>query len=94
MEKLTMRSKITVRWTTNPGDLGYDGRKTNWKTDDKGELMGIRRAANFNYELGQRVGQGTYRAVAYFHNGKQISLHDINDCISDSEYEKEFRQYS
>ncbi len=85
---ITLRSKITVKWTTNPGDLGYDGPKSDWK-NDKGETMSVRKAANFNYELGQRVGHGTYRAIAYFHNGEQISLHDINDCISDAEWEKE-----
>ena len=80
-----MRSKIRVRWTTNPADLGYEGRKSSWKMD-KGEIMSLRKAYNFNDELGRRVGEGTYRAVAYFHNGVEISLHDIRDVISDSEY--------
>ena len=47
---LSMRSRITVRWSTNPADFGYDGKPSSW-LEDKGETMGMRRAAAFRYEL-------------------------------------------
>ena len=94
MSKLTMRSKIRVYWTTNPADMGYDGRPTNGRKDGwKGpratyELCSMRKAAGFSYELGQRVGQGTYRAVSYWHDGAEIPLSDIISVIENDDYQR------
>lgn len=91
MGALTMRSKIRVYWTTNPADLGYDGLPTNgkhggWKGGDaRYDLCSMRAAERFNYKLGQRVGPGTYRAVAYYHDGHEIMLGDIKDVIDEAD---------
>jgi len=73
---LNNRSKITVRYTTNPGDMGYDGTPSNWATDS-GEVMGIRKAAAFPQELNGRVGQGVFRRVSYTCKGQPVSHDDI-----------------
>ena len=73
---LNNRSKITVRYTTNPGDMGYDQSPSTWQTDS-GEVMGIRKAANFPQELNRRVGQGVYRRVSYTCKGESVSHDDI-----------------
>jgi len=90
--KLTMRSKITVYWTTNPADMGYDGtpsygEKGEWKNRD-GKTMGINRAANFTSELSKTIGQGTYRAICYKNAGREVSRSEIQDVIIGAEYDK------
>lgn len=82
---LNLRSKITVRWTTAPSDMGYGGNPTNWRTAP-GETMGLRKAAQFAYALGQQIGQGTYRLIEYSHNGSVIDCGEIHDTIMDAEY--------
>lgn len=78
---LTLRSKITVRWTTNPADMGYDGRKSDWLSAP-GETIGVRRAAQFAHELDQRVGQGVNRLIDYRHNGQPVSAAELRDVIN------------
>jgi hypothetical protein len=73
---LTNRSKIIVRYTTNPADMGYDGTPSNWETE-AGEVMGIRRAVCFPQELNSRIGQGVFRRVSYTCNGTVVSHDDI-----------------
>ena len=86
-KKLNMKSKIAVRWTTNPANLGYDGRADDWK-NGKPEIMGMKQAKNFPYELPKRIGQGTYKAISYSWNGKEISAGDIMDVCNDADYKK------
>jgi hypothetical protein len=84
---LTMRSKITIRWTTNPADMGYDGNPSNW-LQSPGETMGIRAAARFQSDLNRYIGQGVLRLIEYKNNGRILSLDDIRAVISDAEYYK------
>ena len=92
MGKLTMRSKIRIYWTTNPADMGYDGRSTlgesgAWKGPKaKYELCSMRKALSFNGDLGHRVGQGTYRAISYQHDGQEVSIEEIRDVVDTAEY--------
>lgn len=87
MKKLTMRSKITVKWTTNPANMGYDGSPDSWD-DIRGETMSIRKARYFPGKLGEKIGTGTYHMIKYFRNGVEISAGDIMDCVNDSDYKK------
>lgn len=89
-KKLTMRSKITVRWTTNPADMGYDGAPSDWKTAP-GETMSVRKAASFAYELSQLVGQGTFKLIQYSNGGRVVTLDEINEVIADREYDLYYR---
>ena len=82
MSNLTMRSKIRVYWTTNPGDMGYGGKPTgekkgDWKRGSGYELCSVRKAANFKNELDRRVGVGTYKMISYQHNGDEIRREDL-----------------
>jgi len=86
-KKLNIKSKIAVRWTTNPANLGYEGRATDWKNGHP-EIMGMRQAINFPYELSKQIGQGTYKAISYSWNGKEISATDIGEIVNDSDYKK------
>ena len=85
--KLTTRSKITVRWTTAPSDMGYGGNPTNWR-EARGETMSLRKAANFPNELGRRVGEGVYRLIEYYHNGRIVGVGEIRNVLADAEWRK------
>lgn len=89
MNTLNTRSRITVRWTTNPADMGYDGTPSNWLTES-GETMGIRAALDFEHSLSQRIGQGTYRRVRYTHNGTVITRDQMQAVITDAEWRDRF----
>ena len=84
---LNMRSKITVRWTTNPADMGYQGVPSNW-LQSSGETMGIRAAAGFEHDLSRYIGQGAYRSIQYKNGDRIVSLDDIQSVINDWEYYK------
>lgn len=86
-DTLTMRSKIAVRWTTAPSDMGYGGRPTGWR-EGAGEIMSLRRAANFAHELSNQIGQGTYRLIEYRHKGRVIDLSEIHTVVAKSEYQQ------
>ncbi len=89
MSNLNTRSRITVRWTTNPADMGYDGRPSNWLTVP-GETMGIRAALDFEHSLSQRIGQGTYRRVRYTHKGAVVTRDQMQAVITDAEWRDRF----
>ena len=90
--ELTMRSKITVYWTTNPADLGYDGtpsygEKGAWRNHD-GKTMSLRKAAKYPDTLNKLIGQGVYRAICYKNKGREVAYNEIMDVITSREYEK------
>ena len=87
MTNLTTRSRITVRWTTNPADMGYDGTPSNWLTES-GETMGIRAALDFAYSLGQKIGHGTNRLIQYTNSGTVVTRDQIQAVLDDAEYRK------
>jgi hypothetical protein len=78
---LTLRSKITIRWTTAPGDMGYEGPRTMWLTGP-GKTMSLRNAANFADALSQKIGSGTYRLVHYSCGGRDVSIRDIDEAVA------------
>jgi hypothetical protein len=88
MKTLNTRSKITVRWTTNPADMGYDGTPSNWRTSG-GETMGLKRALRFKSELHQKIGSGTYGLIQYTNKGRVVTLAEISDVLTDAEYRRE-----
>lgn len=87
MTNLTTRSRITVRWTTNPADMGYDGTPSNWLTES-GETIGIRAALDFEQSLSQRIGHGTYRRVRYTNKGTVVTRDQMQAVLDDAEYRK------
>lgn len=79
-----MRSKIVVRYTTDPADLGYGGRKSDW-LHYSGEVVGVHRAAHYGQELRKKFGD-CYYAINYKHNGQDITRDDLLVVISEAEY--------
>lgn len=89
MGDITTRSKIAIRWTTNPEDMGYDGTPSAWR-ESKPEMRSPRGALAFAGELSQRIGQGTYRRISYRHCGREVSLIELEDVVHGAEYKKIF----
>ena len=86
--KLNSRSRITIRYTSNPADMGYDGIESNWLTAP-GETMGIRHASNFAAEdIPQRIGQGTFFRIEYRHRGQVITLDAIWSAVIEMDYNR------
>jgi len=94
MGKLTMRSKIRIYWTTNPADMGYDGRPTlgkmgAWKGPNaQYTLCSMRAALRFADELDKKVGSGTNKMISYQHDGQEITRSDINDIVACADWIK------
>ena len=97
MARLTMRSKIRVYWTTNPADMGYDGRPTlgemgAWKgSKAKYELCSVRKAASFAHQLEQRIGQGVYKMISYQHDGAEVNRSDLEEMVSMADIPAQYR---
>jgi len=86
-QKLSMRSKITIRYTTAPSDMGYGGNPTQWRSRP-GHVMSLRRANQFAHELSQQIGQGTYRLIEYRHGERIVDLAEIRSVLDEAEYRK------
>lgn len=85
--QLSMRHRVVVKWTTNPANFGYDGTKTSWSVE---RPMSLRKAAAMHRKIETEIGEGTYHAIKYFRNGGEITLAEINDVITNADYEKDF----
>lgn len=72
MEKFSLRTKLTVKWSTLPGDVGYGEKKSDW-TKMSGQVMGVRRAISYRKEIDEMIGQNVFRAIKYFYKGREIT---------------------
>jgi hypothetical protein len=92
-----MRSKIRVYWTTNPADMGYDGRPTlgekgAWKGPKaRYELCSVRKAVGFRASLDRLIGQGVYRMVSLQHDGEEIALSDLQELVAIADIPTQYR---
>ncbi len=91
MSKITTRSKIAIRWTTNPADMGYDGTPSAW-LESTPEMRSPKGAIQFAHELSQRIGHGTYRRISYQHNGREVSIGELEDVVCGAEYDRLMRR--
>lgn len=87
MAMLTMRSKIAVRWTTNPANFGYDGVASDWKNRTP-EMMSVVRASNVRWEISQKIGHGSMYALYMTHNGCEITTAELAEVCMRAEYDK------
>jgi len=92
---ITTRSKITIFWTTNPADLGYDGTpsygiKGAWKLRG-GKTMSLKKAIDFPDELTRRISQGVYYSICYKHNGLEVARSDLQDVLYAAYYKRAYK---
>ena len=81
---LNMRSKITIRWTTDPSEIGYGTPTGEWRKHD-GAVYSMRGALGFEHDLRQRIGQGVYCSISYQNKGKEIKRAEIEQVIASDE---------
>jgi hypothetical protein len=86
-KSITTRSKIAIRWTTNPADMGYDGTPSNWMQSAP-EIRSPAGALNFAHDLSQRIGNGTYRLISYQHQGREVTLDQLRAVVETAEYRR------
>ena len=79
--QLTMRSKIALRWTTCPADLGYDGCKTSWMTDTPHRVTSPKIVLDEIYRVKKNVGDGTYIRFDFRHGGIEVSREEIEEVV-------------
>ena len=88
--RLTARSRITMRWTTNPEDMGYGykpaprtlagvGYRITYVGSPRTVLAETRRLQN-------SVGMGTYIRVEYANRGRIVQAAELNDIVNEAEY--------
>ena len=87
MSTLTTRSKIAIRWTSNPADMGYVGNPSNWMSSEP-EMRSPRTALDFASDLSQRIGQGTYRRISYQHAGREVTIAEMQDLVFGADYDR------
>lgn len=94
MTQLNPRTRIECRWTTNPADLGYDGKKSNWR-EGPADLVGTPKTIIEKWaERARRCGldSGTYYAVEFRANGITLNLDDIRHYNDLRDYERQNRR--
>jgi hypothetical protein len=70
MNELTKRSRIAVRWSTSPDDMGYGNKPAPHVLTGKPAYIGSPRTAlEYAYGVQRKVGFGTFLRVEYRHNG-------------------------
>jgi hypothetical protein len=88
---LTMRSKIAVRYSTAPQDIGYPSYpgqpETGWR-NSKPEIVGVRRALGFKDEIRRRVGQGIIFVMSLEHNGQAVTFEELDSLVTGWEYDQ------
>lgn len=83
---LTIKSKITVYWTTNPAEMGYGTPTGEWKKG-AGESMSMKEAIGFPAKLAKKLGNATF-AVSYQHDGKEIERSEIAEVVANDRKSK------
>lgn len=78
--KLTNKSRIAIRWTSAPSDLGYGGKETGWMKSTP-IMRSPRTALEFEHELTRELGQGVCKRISYQHRGVEIGIEDIREVV-------------
>jgi hypothetical protein len=84
---ITTRSKIAIRWTTAPGDLGYSGTATNWKTQAADKVTSPAKALDFVAQLKKELG-GVFFAVNFQCQGQEVTREELEEVVMYGEFEK------
>jgi hypothetical protein len=82
MDKLTKRSKIQVRWSTDPADMGYGNGPSPKQLPGKPDYIGSPRTAReYAYKIRQNVGMETYIRIEYRHRARVLRDGELQDLL-------------
>ena len=82
--QITTRSKIAIRHTTNPANMGYGGTPTDWRNASPDVVTSPAKAIEYLRSLRSSMG-GTFYLVDLRCKGQQISSDDLTECVYSSE---------
>lgn len=91
MTEITTRSKIAIRYTTNPANMGYDGVATDWQNARPYKVTSPSKALDYLANLRREMG-GTYYAVHLSCGGVEVSRDDLSEVVQHAEYVHEMRR--
>lgn len=83
--------RLSIRWTMNPANLGYDGRPSNLdgeRDDARGYAANCWRAYQ---DFQKKIGGATYTAMRAYYRGQPISREEFDqelDLCRDLEYRR------
>lgn len=83
-----MRKIYTIKFSTNPADMGYDGRPTNWereKSNARGSALFCMRAFLAWHD---KIGKSTYVTFRAYHKGTEIDRGDFLEQAQAQEIEQ------
>lgn len=87
MANITTRSKIAIRYTTNPANLGYDGVPTDWKRQAPDAVTSPAKVEEFLRDLRSKMG-GTYYAVHLSCGGEDVTKDQIAELLIEADYKR------
>lgn len=84
---ITTRSKIAVRHTTNPANLGYDGIPSDWKNGKADVITSPAKALEYARSLKSSLG-GAFHAIDYQCGGVSVTADDLQEAVMFAEFKK------
>lgn len=84
---ITTRSKIAVRHTTNPANLGYAGTPSDWKNGKADVITSPAKALEYARSLKSSLG-GAFHAVDYQCGGVSVNADDLQEAVVFAEFRK------
>lgn len=73
---LTSRSKVAIRYTTSPSDMGYGGTPTGWREGKPDVVTSPRKALEWLRDLKQQLGN-QYYLVEISHGERVIDRQEL-----------------
>lgn len=87
-DRLTARSRVAMRWSTNPEDMGYGREPKPERLPGKPNYVGSPRTVLAEaYRVQQNVGMGTYIRIEYTHKGQLVREGELENVLYQDEYE-------
>lgn len=87
MASITTRSKIAVRYTTNPANLGYDGVATDWRNATPDVITSPAKALEYLRTLRSQMG-GTFYAIDLQCKGEPVSVDELTELVMFADYKR------
>lgn len=81
---VTSTSRISIRYTTAPADMGYGGTKTAWRTGPANKVTSPRLALDYIADLKRQLGGADF-AIDLRCGGVEVSRDDLLNAVMASE---------
>lgn len=88
MGTMTTRSRIAVRWSTDPSDMGYGRGTAPERLTDDYEMMTPRQALAWRTKHIRAIGQGTFCRYDLEWDGRQVTWGEIESVVMAADWDK------